>query len=100
MSTEVPKPRPDHSHLRRVVIEERQQKTIDHVRSSKGYGEDVGLNAHDQRTFRLINQRKELDELPGADSTWSRSSMMEVLGEDARLGLAQSDARAADGEAP
>lgn len=50
--------------LRRVIIEERQAKTIEHVRASRGYAGDVSLHAHDQHTFRLINQRKELDELP------------------------------------
>src|SRR5262245_23685671 len=58
--------RPDFKQMRRVVIEERQAKTIEHVRASIGYGADVDLNAHDQATFRLINQRKELDELPDA----------------------------------
>jgi len=52
---------------RRVIIEERQQKTLDHVRSSAGYADDVSPHAHDANTFRLINQRKELDELPEAD---------------------------------
>jgi RNA polymerase sigma factor (sigma-70 family) len=50
-----------------VVIEDRQQKTLDHVRSSAGYADDVSPHAHDRATFRLINQRKELDGLPGAD---------------------------------
>ena len=53
--------------LRRVIIEERQRKTLEHVRQSSGYGEDVDPHAHDQATFRLINQRKELDALPGAE---------------------------------
>lgn len=57
-------PRVDYSRLRRVIIEERQAKTIEHVRASRGYAGDVSLHAHDQQTFRLINQRKELDELP------------------------------------
>ena len=47
--------------LRRVIIEERRQKTLDHVRSSAGYGDDVSPHAHSAQTFRLINQRKELD---------------------------------------
>lgn len=59
-----PEPR---AHLRRVVIEERQQRTLDHVRLSTGYADDVDPYAHDQGTFRLINQRKELDELPGSE---------------------------------
>ena len=57
-------PRTDYSRLRRVIIEERQAKTIEHVRTSRGYADDVSLHAHDQQTFRLINQRKQLDELP------------------------------------
>jgi hypothetical protein len=32
---------PDYTRLRRVIIEERQQKTLDHVRSSAGYRDDV-----------------------------------------------------------
>lgn len=40
---------------RRVIIEERQQKTLDHVRSSAGYADDVSPHAHDAKTFRLIN---------------------------------------------
>lgn len=65
------------SHLRRVVIddgrpqsgtlEDRQRKTIEHARLSRGYADDVDLNAHDQATFRLINMRKALDGLPGAE---------------------------------
>jgi RNA polymerase sigma factor (sigma-70 family) len=55
------------AHLRRVVIEERQQRTLDHVRLSTGYADDVDAHAHDQDTFRLINQRKELDGLPGSE---------------------------------
>lgn len=64
-------------HLRRVVIddgqprpgalEDRQRKTIEHVRLSRGYAADVNPGAHDQATFRLINLRKELDALPGAE---------------------------------
>ncbi len=57
----------DHAGLRRVVIEERQQKTLDHVRDSMGYATDVDPHAHDAPTFRLINQRKALDELPEAE---------------------------------
>jgi hypothetical protein len=59
---------PDYSRLRRVIIEERQQRTLDHVRSSAGYADDVSPHAHSAQTFRLINQRKELDTLPEADS--------------------------------
>lgn len=55
-----------HSHVRRVVIEERQRRTLEQVRLSTGYAEDVDPHAHDGATFRLINQRKELDGLPGA----------------------------------
>jgi RNA polymerase sigma factor (sigma-70 family) len=54
------------AHIRRVVIEERQRKTLEHVRLSTGYAEDLDPHAHDQATFRLINQRKELDSLTGA----------------------------------
>jgi hypothetical protein len=53
---------PDTSaRLRRVVIEERQQRTLGHVRLSTGYADDVDPDSHDQGTFRLINQRKELE---------------------------------------
>ena len=42
---------PDHTWLRRVIIEERQQKTLDHVRSSAGYADDLSPHAHSaQRT--------------------------------------------------
>jgi hypothetical protein len=54
------------ARIRRVVIEERQRKTLEHVRLSTGYAEDLDPHAHDQSTFRLINQRKELDSLRGA----------------------------------
>lgn len=53
--------------LRRVRIEERQEKVLEHVRGSLGYADDIDLHGHDQNTFRLINQRKELDKLPNAD---------------------------------
>ena len=67
-SGELPEPDAEtRKRLRRVVIEERQQKVIDHARASRGYADDVGLHAHDRATFKLINQRKDLDELPGSD---------------------------------
>jgi DNA-directed RNA polymerase specialized sigma24 family protein len=53
--------------LRRVVIENRQRKTLEQVRDSLGYAPDLDPNAYDQRTFRLINQRMQLDRLPHAD---------------------------------
>src|ERR1700675_60875 len=53
--------------LRRVRIEEQQEKVLEHVRGSLGYADDIDLHGHDQNTFRLINQRKELDKLPNAD---------------------------------
>lgn len=53
--------------LRHVVIEEDQRRKVEHARLRSGYAEDVSPHAHDQATFKLINQRKELDELPGAD---------------------------------
>lgn len=56
-----------HRRLRRVVIEDRQRKALEHVRSSLGYADDVDPGAYNQATFRLINQRKELDALPEAD---------------------------------
>jgi DNA-directed RNA polymerase specialized sigma24 family protein len=37
------------------------------VRLSTGYADDVDPHSHDQGTFRLINKRKELDELPGSE---------------------------------
>jgi len=61
------RPPASRAHLRRVVIEERQQRTLDHVRLSTGYADDVDPHGHDQDTFRLINQRKQLDELPGSE---------------------------------
>jgi RNA polymerase sigma factor (sigma-70 family) len=54
--------------LRRVVIEERQRLTMEQIRDSLGYAPDVDPNAHDQRTFRLINQRMQLDRLPHAEA--------------------------------
>ena len=53
--------------LRRVIIEERQRKTLEHARLATGYADDIDPHAHNQATFRLINQRKELDALPGAE---------------------------------
>lgn len=53
--------------LRRVVIEEDQQRKLAHARQRSGYAEDVSPHAHNQATFKLINQRKELDQLPGAE---------------------------------
>lgn len=50
-----------------MIIEDRQRKTLEHVRSHLGYADDADPNAHDQATFRLINQRKQLDLLPDAD---------------------------------
>lgn len=52
--------------LRRVVIEDRQRKVLEHARISRGYAEDLDPHAHDRETFRLINQRKDLDQLPEA----------------------------------
>jgi RNA polymerase sigma factor (sigma-70 family) len=52
--------------LRRVVIEDRQRKVLEHARLSRGYAEDLDPHAHDRETFRLINQRKDLDGLPEA----------------------------------
>ena len=52
--------------LRRVVIEDRQRKVLEHARLSRGYAEDLDPHSHDRETFRLINQRKDLDELPDA----------------------------------
>jgi RNA polymerase sigma factor (sigma-70 family) len=52
--------------LRRVVIEDRQRKVIEHARLSQGYAEDLDPHAHDRDTFRLINQRKDLDKLSEA----------------------------------
>lgn len=66
-SADKPPTRPDYTRMRRVVIEERQQKTLDHVRASTGYSDDVSPHAHNPTTFRLINQRKELDKLAEAD---------------------------------
>lgn len=53
--------------LRRVVIEEDQRRKIDHARLRNGYADDISPHSHDKETFKLINQRKELDELPEAD---------------------------------
>jgi RNA polymerase sigma factor (sigma-70 family) len=64
-TVEVPTTAP--RRLRRVFIEDRQQKTLEHARARGGYAKDVSPDAHDDATFRLINQRKELDELPDAD---------------------------------
>lgn len=52
--------------LRRVVIEEHQRNVLERVRLRHGYAEDLDPHAHDRDTFRLINQRKDLDELPEA----------------------------------
>jgi RNA polymerase sigma factor (sigma-70 family) len=57
---------PDYARMRRVLIEERQAKILEHVRGSTGYADDVSPHAHDPATFRLINQRKDLDKLPDA----------------------------------
>lgn len=62
-----PPAQPDYTRMRRVVIEERQEKTLEHARASAGYADDVSPQAHNAQTFRLINQRKELDELPEAE---------------------------------
>lgn len=67
ISYDDPEDEPRVARVRRVVIEDRQRKLLEHVRLSTGYAEDVGLHAHDQATFRLINQRKELDNLPGSE---------------------------------
>lgn len=52
--------------VRRVVIEEDQRRKLEHVRSRYGYESDVSPHSHSEATFRLINERKDLDELPGA----------------------------------
>ena len=60
--------------LRRVIIEDpqlrienRQRKTLEHVRDHLGYDADVDPNAYNKATFRLINQRKQLDRLSDAE---------------------------------
>jgi hypothetical protein len=63
-SVELP---PAPRRLRRVFVEDRQQKALEHARVRGGYAEDVDPEAHDDATFRLINQRKELDKLADAD---------------------------------
>jgi RNA polymerase sigma factor (sigma-70 family) len=55
------------THVRRVVIEDDQRRKLDRVRARHGYDQDVSPHAHSEATFRLINERKELDMLPGAD---------------------------------
>ncbi|MGH2892852.1 MAG: sigma factor-like helix-turn-helix DNA-binding protein [Solirubrobacteraceae bacterium] len=57
----------DLTRVRRVLIEERQQKAVEHARGAAGYNDDVSSHAHDAATFRLINQRKVLDRLWNAD---------------------------------
>jgi RNA polymerase sigma factor (sigma-70 family) len=54
-------------HLRRVVIEDRQRNTLQHVRGSLGYADDLDPRAYNRDTFRMINQRRELERLPGSD---------------------------------
>jgi RNA polymerase sigma factor (sigma-70 family) len=54
-------------HLRRVVIERHQRNTLEHVRDHLGYAADLDPKAYDRETFRLINQRRELEQLPEAD---------------------------------
>jgi hypothetical protein len=69
----------------------RQRKTLEHVRLSTGYAEDVDPHAHDQATFRLINQRKELDALRGAElvvpalDNWKHSTKMNDWDSRSRL---------------
>jgi hypothetical protein len=53
--------------VRRVRIEEHQDRVIEHLRGSLKYGEDDDPRAHDRATFELINQRRALDKLPHAD---------------------------------
>ncbi|MEA2406940.1 MAG: hypothetical protein QOE69_1059 [Thermoleophilaceae bacterium] len=53
--------------LRRVVIEDRQRKTLEGVRDNLGYEPDLDPNAYDQPTYRLINQRRRLDRLPNSE---------------------------------
>lgn len=53
--------------VRRVRIEEHQQRVVEHLRGSLGYAADLDPRDHDRATFELINQRKQLDELPHAD---------------------------------
>jgi RNA polymerase sigma factor (sigma-70 family) len=53
--------------IRRVVIEEDQRRKIEHAALRGGYADDVSPDSHGQETFRLINERKELDALPEAE---------------------------------
>lgn len=53
--------------IRRVVIEEDQRRKLEHARGRNEYAADLDPHAHDPATFRLINQRKQLDLLPLAD---------------------------------
>jgi RNA polymerase sigma factor (sigma-70 family) len=82
---------PARRRLRRVVIEERQEKTLEHARTSLGYAADTDAHGHDQNTFRLINQRKALDQLPNAEfivpalDQWKHWSKMDDW--DSRNGL-------------
>jgi RNA polymerase sigma factor (sigma-70 family) len=66
LKAESPREATRHKTLRRVVIEDRQRRTLEQVRMSMGYGNDLDPHAYDRETFRLINQRKDLDALPEA----------------------------------
>jgi RNA polymerase sigma factor (sigma-70 family) len=53
--------------LRRVRIMEDQQRALEHARAYQGFSGDVSPHAHDDRTFRMIQERKALDSLPGSE---------------------------------
>ncbi len=76
----ISRPEPDYSRMRRVIIdqgpaedrrrkslEDRQRNVLEHARASRGYDSGISPHAHDEATFKLINQRKELDNLPWSD---------------------------------
>jgi RNA polymerase sigma factor (sigma-70 family) len=53
--------------LRRVMIVDDQQRKLEQTRASQGFSDDISPHAHDDCTFRMIQERKALDTLPGSE---------------------------------
>jgi RNA polymerase sigma factor (sigma-70 family) len=58
----------DHPNRQRRLREGAQQRALDFARQSGGYASDLDEQAYDPATFRMINERKRLDEIDEADS--------------------------------
>jgi hypothetical protein len=58
----------DHPNRQRRLREANQKRVLDWARQASGYGADLDPHAYSPATFRMINERKLLDEIQEADT--------------------------------